>query len=708
MRHRYTAVGVLTIAFWGITHSQPLIKVDPLWIRPGHGGQIRSVDISSDGRWAVSSSSDETIKVWELPVGTLRYVSFQWRTFEAPCALFTRDSRYLVHATERQVRVVRLGSWETIYEQDFSPFSGPRHIAVAADGNYMVGGTGAGYHLWDMRTWNYLGTRTQIGNGTAYLTAISPDGLLTVYANLDGSGSVLYFYDTLTGNPIGASISVPGEVRAMAFSPDGGRFIHPSIAGSTGTVSVRLMPSRQLIYNIPAHANSVVSFTGFTPDGSEIVSASTMGQVRFWNATVSNYPRTREVNLPLTARVSSVAVNPDKTLALIGGQPRGTYAPYNRPVLYLARLQPQIELIDLLQGHRGFGNGLAISPDRQRIATSSTDGTIKFWRVSDGALERMIELRDWTEDTLGALRLAWSPTGNAVAALVDIAAGRTVRLYNPDDGSERFRIPLDFEPLSLAFSPDGRLLAVGGASGNLRVWDVSGVAPVLIHTARLGNDIPYVRSVRFSPDGSLLAAAYDRSAFLISTANWQIVRAWQEPAQLFGVWFTPNGEQLLIVTYAPQIRLRETSTNNLLVDLNPAFALDVLFSRDGQYVYLLGNSFMVASRPQNLVYDLTRREWVAGFHIEVIGSMLAGALSASERSLLVLGRDGTVVRSRAPFAKSGDVTGDGCANDADLLRVLFRFGESGFGLSEDLNEDGVVDDADLLEVLFHFGEGCED
>jgi hypothetical protein len=54
----------------------------------------------------------------------------------------------------------------------------------------------------------------------------------------------------------------------------------------------------------------------------------------------------------------------------------------------------------------------------------------------------------------------------------------------------------------------------------------------------------------------------------------------------------------------------------------------------------------------------------------------------------------------------GDVNGDGCVDDADLLAVLFAFGQTGSGLSEDVNGDGVVDDADLLTVLFNFGQGC--
>jgi hypothetical protein len=52
----------------------------------------------------------------------------------------------------------------------------------------------------------------------------------------------------------------------------------------------------------------------------------------------------------------------------------------------------------------------------------------------------------------------------------------------------------------------------------------------------------------------------------------------------------------------------------------------------------------------------------------------------------------------------GDVNGDGCVDDADLLTVLFNFGSD--DIVSDVNDDSVVDDADLLTVLFNFGSGC--
>jgi hypothetical protein len=53
----------------------------------------------------------------------------------------------------------------------------------------------------------------------------------------------------------------------------------------------------------------------------------------------------------------------------------------------------------------------------------------------------------------------------------------------------------------------------------------------------------------------------------------------------------------------------------------------------------------------------------------------------------------------------GNVNDDCIVDDADLLMVLFAFGQTGSNLPEDTNGDGIVDDADLLTVLFNFGAG---
>jgi len=57
------------------------------------------------------------------------------------------------------------------------------------------------------------------------------------------------------------------------------------------------------------------------------------------------------------------------------------------------------------------------------------------------------------------------------------------------------------------------------------------------------------------------------------------------------------------------------------------------------------------------------------------------------------------------FPRRGDVDRNGCVNEADLLRVLFAFGERGYR-NEDIDWNGVIDDGDLLVVLFNVGNGC--
>jgi hypothetical protein len=89
----------------------------------------------------------------------------------------------------------------------------------------------------------------------------------------------------------------------------------------------------------------------------------------------------------------------------------------------------------------------------------------------------------------------------------------------------------------------------------------------------------------------------------------------------------------------------------------------------------------------------------------------AGRMSADGRYLLVsiltpplpggyrLGAVGILDR----FGIQGDVTGDDCVDDADLLRLLFAFGQEGWR-PEDVNVDRAIDEQDLLIVLSRFGE----
>ncbi len=121
-----------------------------------------------------------------------------------------------------------------------------------------------------------------------------------------------------------------------------------------------------------------------------------------------------------------------------------------------------------------------------------------------------------------------------------------------------------------------------------------------------------------------------------------------------------------------------------------------------------------ALNPVIRVYRYTpsgAQEWTVDF--EVADSLDIGAqllVQPDGRGFTLYGRvwtptgDWDAYLARYAIRPRGDADGNGCNDDADLLTVLFNFGQGGAG---DVNEDGVVDDADLLEVLFGFGEGCE-
>jgi len=72
-----------------------------------------------------------------------------------------------------------------------------------------------------------------------------------------------------------------------------------------------------------------------------------------------------------------------------------------------------------------------------------------------------------------------------------------------------------------------------------------------------------------------------------------------------------------------------------------------------------------------------------------------------QRQTLAVGNSGVITANWSLI--NGDVNRDNQIDDADLLEVLFTFGQTGANLPADCNGDGTVDDADLLIVLFNFG-----
>ncbi len=216
-------------------------------------------------------------------------------------------------------------------------------------------------------------------------------------------------------------------------------------------------------------------------------------------------------------------------------------------------------------------------------------------------------------------------------------------------------------------------MASGDWDGTIRVWRTSNWT--LVYSCRAHSE--WLNSLTFSPDGQLLASG---------GFDW----VWDDEAG-FGY-------------YSGTVRLWNVSDGTLVHTFEvPAEVgvFSVIFSPDGRYLASASGDDIIR------FWQVLDRILARYYDQETLG-VIPVQFSPNGRFFAYGRKDATVVLARNPFASQveGDVNGDGCVDDADLLAVLFAFGSSGSGLPEDVNNDGMVDDADLLIVLFNFGSGC--
>src|SRR5262245_11762342 len=117
-------------------------------------------------------------------------------------------------------------------------------------------------------------------------------------------------------------------------------------------------------------------------------------------------------------------------------------------------------------------------------------------------------------DTFGpTFSVAFDPTGKVLA--IGTAEGQ-IRLWQVTDGQLILRCEGHRGSIwSMAFSPDGRLLASGSGDHTVRLWEVQTGQSL----KTLAGHIDWVRSVAFSPDGQILA----------SGSGDHTVRLWEVP-----------------------------------------------------------------------------------------------------------------------------------------------------------------------------------
>jgi WD40 repeat protein len=271
--------------------------------------------------------------------------------------------------------------------------------------------------------------------------AVMPDGKRLITAGQDNR---IMLWDAVRGRQLQCfqgdfEVGNPG-FRCVALTPDGKRLL---TGGNDNTV--RLWDAVTGMNLLTIWVSTSNPSVAITPDGQRLVSGDRTGSATVWD----------------------VMVHPDIGASTVGllSSPPSQGAFLAACALYPGRGNRLSEReILILKGHNRWVRSVAVSPDGQRLATASIDGTARVWDLVRGRATRAL-----TGHTQAVSSLAVTPDGKRV---VTGSNDGTARVWDTASGRELLRLegsPGDFD--EVAVTRDGKKIVTGGADGNVRVWD---------------------------------------------------------------------------------------------------------------------------------------------------------------------------------------------------------------------------------------------
>ncbi|QKD80866.1 TIR domain-containing protein [Thermoleptolyngbya sichuanensis A183] len=328
-----------------------------------------------------------------------------------------------------------------------------------------------------------------------------------------------------------------------------------------------------------------------------------------------------------------------------------------------------------LRGHAGAVWQAALSPDEQRLASASADGTVRLWQMDGTPVqtlagdtsqalsvvvlphERIVSAHDdgslWFRKPNGTgIRqfahsqavnaLSAAPNGGAIAAASEDG---TVSLWD-EAGRRLGTLPSQNTPVRIiAHSPDGKILATGSADGMIRLWQTDGTRWKTIPSGDLA-----VTSLAFSPNGQILAASRLDGQVRLWRLDGTPVHTFQgHSSPIYSLVFSPTDDLLATASADKTIKLwRLDGTLLSTLGGHTSQVHSLRFSRDGKTL-ISGSGdrtlrlWRVNHTLLNQLYDHTERVYDVDFSPD--GDLIASA--SGDRTVRLWNRNGQLQKTLA-------------------------------------------------------------
>jgi WD40 repeat protein len=347
----------------------------------------------------------------------------------------------------------------------------------------------------------------------AGLGAAATGGVIAGVVSLTGGNSPkpvthLVKAVTVSAGPAALLDDSSGGVYAVAFSPKGSVLASGNVDGTVRLWDIATRArTAKLTHADTDHDNPSATVAGtrswsvyavaFSPDGSMLASGNGDGTIVLWDAAtrqpIATLPDLDTENW--NSFTNSLAFSPDGSMLA---------SSYDAQALTLWDLVTRTPVASMTSGSDWWVYAVAFSPDGSVLASGSgdndpsagsSDGLVQLWDVVTRARIATLAVTN-----AGAGSLAFSPDGKVLAS---VAGDGAITLWNAATHVSAATLTAEADAKCVAFSPDGSTLASGNGDGTVTLWDVATrERRVTLQTGTASA----VRSVAFSPDGATLAS----------------------------------------------------------------------------------------------------------------------------------------------------------------------------------------------------------